>query len=63
MKYRRILDAAIVGALLLAHVPGMAEALPLEEIPAPVALLAPAQPEGLQEDAHTDTPDEQPERL
>ncbi len=40
MKYRRILDAAIVGALLLAHVPGMAEALPLEEIPAPVALMA-----------------------
>lgn len=51
MKHRKILDAAVVAALLLAHVPGLVEELPLEDIPAPVALIAAAEPDAQEDDA------------
>lgn len=59
MKHSNLLDAAIVAALLLAHVPGLAEELPAVTADAsiPIALIAPAAP------ASADTPENPAERL
>ena len=53
MKHTKLLDAAIVAALLLAYVPDLTPdaALPANS---PIALLAPAQDAPLTQDNHAD---------
>lgn len=43
MKHRKLIDKAIVAALLLAYVPGLAEDMQLCDLPEPVALIAAAE--------------------
>lgn len=45
MKHPKLLDAAIVAALLLAHVPGLAEDVLVEATPAALMLPAAGQPD------------------